>query len=424
MKGLIFTYVLTYGGAAASLYRPYIGLLIYVCFSIIKPDALWHWSVPQGNYARTVAVALLVGWVLHGLGSWQLGRARLAVLGIIGFWVWIVVAGFAAPEPPVAWRIVERLSKTLLPVLVGLTLIDSVAKLKQLAWVIVLSQGYLAFEFNLIYLSGQYNPDEFKHAGMDNNSHAIAMVAAFGLAFFLGLNSRKWWGRLAAFGAAAVMAHMIMFSRSRGGMLALIISGLAIIYMMPKQPRHYLMLVVALLIGARMAGPSVWERFSTTFASKEVRDVAAEGRLQFWRGMKEAIVEHPVVGVGPGHWPLVTTRYGIEAGKSGHSTWLQTAAEFGLPAALCLMLFYGGCILKLYPMTKETENLADPWLKQIARMVVVALVGFLIAAQFVTLYGVDLPYLIGLLGMGALKLCPARESLAQANYAVKLQLAQ
>jgi hypothetical protein len=57
-------------------------------------------------------------------------------------------------------------------------------------------------------------------------------------------------------------------------------------------------------------------------------------------------------------------------------------------------------------------------------MVIVALVGFLIAAQFVTLYGVDLPYLIGLLGMGALKLCPARESLAQANYAVKLQLAQ
>ena len=40
MKGLIFTYLLTYGGAAVSLFRPFTGLLIYVCFAIIKPDAL------------------------------------------------------------------------------------------------------------------------------------------------------------------------------------------------------------------------------------------------------------------------------------------------------------------------------------------------------------------------------------------------
>ncbi len=40
MKGLIFTYVLTYGGALVSLFRPYYGFLVYVCFGLLKPEAL------------------------------------------------------------------------------------------------------------------------------------------------------------------------------------------------------------------------------------------------------------------------------------------------------------------------------------------------------------------------------------------------
>ena len=69
MKGLIFTYVLTYGGALLAVFNPYVGLLIYVCFAIIKPEAMWHWNVPIGNYSRIVAIGLLLGWLLNGMGN-------------------------------------------------------------------------------------------------------------------------------------------------------------------------------------------------------------------------------------------------------------------------------------------------------------------------------------------------------------------
>src|SRR5262249_25648756 len=82
-KGLIFTYLLTYGGAAASLYRPFYGLLVYICFAIVRPEAMWYWAVPEGNYSRIVAIALLVGWALHGFGSWKLGRAKGVVVALI-----------------------------------------------------------------------------------------------------------------------------------------------------------------------------------------------------------------------------------------------------------------------------------------------------------------------------------------------------
>ena len=37
--GLLFTYLLTYGGSALSLVRPFYGLLAYICFAIIRPES-------------------------------------------------------------------------------------------------------------------------------------------------------------------------------------------------------------------------------------------------------------------------------------------------------------------------------------------------------------------------------------------------
>src|SRR5262249_58627297 len=95
MKGLVFTYVLTYGGAVVSLFDPLVGLLVYVCFAIIKPEAMWYWSVPEGNYSRIVAIALLAGWVgwgAMGCGSWRFGRAHGIILAFGCYWLWAVIA--------------------------------------------------------------------------------------------------------------------------------------------------------------------------------------------------------------------------------------------------------------------------------------------------------------------------------------------
>src|SRR5262245_50632360 len=141
MKGLLFTYVMTYGGAFFALLNPFVGLLVYVCFAIIKPESLWFWSVPQGNYSRIVALGLLAGWALHGFGNWALGKAQTAIGLLICFVIWSGLCALGAAEQEVAWRLVEGFAKIVLPVVAGATLIDSVAKLKQLIWVIVLSQG-------------------------------------------------------------------------------------------------------------------------------------------------------------------------------------------------------------------------------------------------------------------------------------------
>src|SRR5262245_45213107 len=99
-----------------------------------------------------------------------------------------MICALAAPDPKVAWTFVEDLSKITLPFLVGITMIESVRELKQIAWVIALAHGFLAYEFNLSYYDGSNRLLAMGHGGMDENCVSIAMVTAGGLAFFLGLN--------------------------------------------------------------------------------------------------------------------------------------------------------------------------------------------------------------------------------------------
>jgi probable O-glycosylation ligase (exosortase A-associated) len=411
MKGLLFTYLLTYGGAAASLFNPFAGLLVYVCFAIIKPESLWYWAVPEGNYSRIVAIGLLLGWAFKGFGKWSFGRANTIVLALFGYWLWSAVGSTFSIDQQRSLLYVESLSKIVLPFLVGVTTIDSLKKLKQLAWVIVLSEGYVALEMNLSYFSGYNRLHAEGFGDMDNNCNAIALVTCLGMSFFLGLHAERRWRKGLAFGITALMAHAIFFSNSRGGMLALGVTMAVAFILMPKKPRDYLLFAVAVVVALRMAGPEVRKRFETAFASSEQLDESAASRLRLWALCWECMLGNPL-GLGPDTFPLVADRGGFEKGKEGHTLWLQIGAEMGFPGLGCLLLFYILCVAKLWRLTGDRIEVPDPWFRYFARMVIGAIIGFMVSAQFVSLKGLEHPFYVVLIGASALKLLPQQAGAA------------
>jgi probable O-glycosylation ligase (exosortase A-associated) len=417
MKGLIFTYAMTYGGALVALADPFRGLLVYVCFAILRPEFLWYWAVPPGNYSRTVALALLLGWVVQGFGKFRVGRAWPVVAALTVFWVWSGLSALIAPNATVAWGFVEALTKIVLPFLVGITTITTVRQLKQLAWVIVLSHAYVAYEMHVFYYSGFNRVAQYGFGGMDNNSIAITFVACTGLALFLGLHADRWWLKGLALVSALLMVHTVLFSFSRGGILSLGVTGAAAFWLIPKRPVHFLLFAAMVAVGLRLAGPEVRERFGTTFATQEARDASAQSRLDLWRDCVDAMVREPVLGVGPNHWGLIAHRYGHTQGKEAHSLWFQTAAELGVPGVASLLLFYGLCVVRLRPLARETTPVADPWLRYLARGVIASILGFAVAAQFVSLAGLEAPYYITLIGAGVLKVHGATPPAAAAESA-------
>jgi probable O-glycosylation ligase (exosortase A-associated) len=342
--------------------------------------------------------------VSKGFGNWRFGRAGTIVITLMAYSLWALIAATWAIDPSKSWEFLEALAKIVLPCLVGITIIDSVTKIRWLAWVIALSQGYVAMELNLTYFSGYNRLYEDGFAGMDNNSVAISLVTCSGLAFFLGLETPKLWLKGLALAAAAFMGHAILFSFSRGGMLALAVTGIVSFLILPKQPKHYLMFAIAALTLISLAGPEVVARFGTSFAGEEARDSSAQSRLELWSACWDLMTKHPL-GIGPDQFGMVVHEYGFPPGKQAHSLWMQQGAEVGFLGLGCLLSFYGLCIVRLWPLTRERCLVPDPWLHTAGRMVLSSLVGFTVSAQFVSLTTLEAPYYIVMIGAAVLKLC-------------------
>jgi O-antigen ligase len=234
---------------------------------------------------------------------------------------------------------------------------------------------------------------------MDNNCFSIAAVTGSGVAFFLGLSERIWWRKLAALAAAALLVHVPMFANSRGGMLGLMVVAAMTFVILPKKPAFVGAWALALVIALRLAGPAVLDRFSTVFAAPEERDFSAQSRLDLWADCWDVMTKHPITGVGPDHWPLTASQYGWPHGKEAHSVWFNAGAELGFPGVALLLAFYGLTIRHCWKLAHSTN--CDPWLRDVGRMAVVGLVGFIISAAFVSLDALEVPYHVALLGAGA-----------------------
>jgi probable O-glycosylation ligase (exosortase A-associated) len=411
MKGLLFTYALTYGGAVASLLNPFYGLLIYICFATLRPELLWHWSVPQGNYSRIIAIALLAGWAMKGFGNWNFHAARPIVFALIAYWCCILISAVFAANQEVAWNYVELHTKILLPVLVGITLIDTVGKLRALAWVLVGSLGFLAFECNLSYLQGGgIYAAQFRDSGMggmDNNSFCIAMALGAGLSFFLGIAETRWPLKAAAFASAAMMVHVPMFGQSRGGMLSLLVLGIVSFFMLPKRPLNLALYAAGILVALTLAGADVWNRFETVFAEAEDRDTSAQSRLDIWADGWDVMQKYPLTGAGPDHWPLLAESYGWPRGKEMHSIWVNCGAELGFSGLGCLIGLYAVTVLSSIRLLRSAAT--NSAAQHAARMAIAGIAGFAIAGSFVALDALEPPYHTVLLGAAAVKLASQYE---------------
>jgi probable O-glycosylation ligase (exosortase A-associated) len=397
--------VMTYGGAIASIVNPFIGVLVYISFAILRPLDLWPWSVPPGNYSRIIGLALLAGWALHGFGRWDLGRGKTIIQVLILYFGWIVLSAVQAPSQALAWDFVEHYAKIILPILVGITTITSVRQLKVLAWVILLSQAFPAYELNMTYFAGYNRLHEEGGGGVDNNGYAISLVSCIGLACFLTWHSERWWQKVVAATCGAFMVHAVLFSFSRGGMLGLIVMATVSFAVMPKGPKEWMAFALALTVGLGLAGKEVRARYGSSFADENgKREGSAESRLFLWAACWDTMLENPVLGVGPDEMPLRMEQYGFIKGKEAHSLWLQTGAELGFPGMFLLLAYYVICIIRLWPIARDKTIVADPWLVYLTRAVVGSLFGFMVSAQFVTCEFLEPPYYVALLGAGVLKL--------------------
>jgi probable O-glycosylation ligase (exosortase A-associated) len=189
-----------------------------------------------------------------------------------------------------------------------------------------------------------------------NNSNDLAALTFFPLSLCLALaiTEKRGWIKRAAFVGTGVLPLMILLTQSRGALIALVASGLVffIAYSNGRRIRTVLTAVAVLILIVPFVPESAWRRFGgmkELTSEDTIREADPEGsadaRYNIWRVARVIIAENPMTGVGLGAYALAHSQYSerinnvppaARGGKDTHSTYLNIAAETGLPG---LVLF-------------------------------------------------------------------------------------
>jgi putative inorganic carbon (HCO3(-)) transporter len=402
MKGLILIYAITGLGSIAALRSPLIGLFIYVGFAVLRPQWIWGWAGDFSGISFYVGIATLLGWVLNGFGSKKIGPGKSIVAMLVFFAVWTALSATQAVDKDAAYLMLDPMMKFVMPFLIGITLIDTEQRSRAMMWVMVGTMAYVSFEMNLAYVRG-YNVAGEGFGGMDNNCFGVALVSTIGPAMALGLGAKNWPERGLAAVSVLLILHTTLLTFSRGALVGLLAVGTTLFILMPKRPKHVAVLVVVALISIRLTGPQLMERYATVAADSEERDGSAQSRIELWRDCIKLTIDKPIFGVGPGNFPVVAESLGWTRGKQAHSVWMQQAAETGVPGVLALLLFFLIAVIKLWPIARQRLTPDNRSRKAVASGLIMSLVGFGVAGQFVSLGGLEIPYYMTMIGVVLLK---------------------
>ncbi|MGC4081738.1 MAG: O-antigen ligase family protein [Vicinamibacterales bacterium] len=402
MIGFILTYAIAALASLAALKRPLIGLYAYVGFAVLRPQYIFRFAGDMSNLSLLLGVALIAGWAINGFGTWEPGRSKGVVYALLAYTACYIASASLAEFPDASFRAVVELLKIVVPFCVGLTMIKDERQWKPLLWVIVLSQGYVGFEQNLSYIRG-YNAAAEGFGGMDNNCFGVSLVTVVGVAVALVMTSRRWYERVAAVSAAALILHTILLTFSRGAMVGMVIVGVTAFVLLPKRPKYLAVMLAVALVAAKLTGPQLLARYSTVVSSDEQRDGSAQSRLDLWKDALKVIEAQPFLGVGPANWRLISSRFGWSEGKSAHSVWMETAAEVGVPGTLALLLFFVLVLFKLWPVARQQLTEENRQQVGAAMGVMLGSVGFVVSGQFVSVVGLEVPYYVVLVGVVLLR---------------------
>jgi O-antigen ligase len=267
--------------------------------------------------------------------------------------------------------------------------------------------------------------------GTLGNRNFVAHLAAFGLPVVLLGSLRAWRPAGYLVGALGVMVVVssLVLTRSRAGWIAVAVVLVVFLLAMPASPmlrrqaRSWVRLAgVLLMIGggvvAAITLPNTLRWASENPYRESVRGVAnyqegsGRGRLIQYRRSLGMLADRPLLGVGPGNWPVEYPAYAAAgdpsldqraAGATSNpwpsSDWIAFVSERGLPAAILLALALFGIAASAVRRLLRARD-ADEAL--VATALLATVLAAVVAGAFDAVLLLALPTLLVWAALGAL----------------------
>jgi len=220
------------------------------------------------------------------------------------------------------------------------------------------------------------------YSNPNDMAFAIVLSFPFCLAFLLtakGTVRKMLWG----FGML-MMAAALVLTASRAGFIDFVIAGTVCLWHFGVKGKRLYLIVITVFLGGvllLLTGQTLMKRFSAisgedlNSAQEDTAHQSYEERKVLMIKALEAIVHYPILGVGTANFPVYSNMW-----KDVHASYLQIAADGGIPVLILYLMFFGRGFANLRAL-RQAKNL-DAETKLFAGAMFSSLIGFVVGACF------------------------------------------
>jgi len=445
--GLLAAYSVKYATAVvfglaavlAAFFRPVI--VVTILFLTVYPSTITFGGISIQRLGGPLALLVAVAQLLRGGVHFR--RPTLTL--------WLVLAYVGLAAASLSWTTspsgtidaLAALGISLAYMAAVAIVLRSAGELRVVLWAVTLWSAVLGAWWIVSYALGESR--EFNALG-DPNFFAALQVIAAPLAVGLFANTASRMGRCILAVALTLIAGSIPASLSRGGMVALIVTGIVIaiipsVYLFASrtQKRKFFASVAALTIALMaITGATLTERFAQALNDPS----GAAGRGDLAMAALHGFHDHPLLGMGfgafaPNSFELLRTTPGVFldlhgrclaqgstvraagsfcTGQPVHNTYLESLVELGIPGLLLFVSLLGVAGWSLIKTARLARVTNDAFICSFATALTVGLLGFALVSATLSTETNRTPWMIVALSLalpsmvGPARLWAARET--------------
>ncbi len=383
-------------GMVAIFFDPYTGLIAFLVGALLHPLEYLSGLFSSMHVSTMLAVCILFIWVFHVIvyRDFKIVNDKMNILvvlfGIALFISTFTYFDFSFPQ------FIDFIKLLILYFLV-INLVRTRNKYLIIMWCLILFGTIACFVGLYQHARGigvDYGEGVVRITGtaLDPNDYAMHIVILLPIIFALIFNYRNYIVRGMLIFILTLFILNIVFTYSRGGMVAF---GLVLVFSVlgfSFQRKKVLLPLVLILMGALLLAPMIpekyWERAKSI---TNLRDPAIQARLDTWKTGLGMIADHPVKGVGLGafRYEYISRAYMSNDVKTkvaffSHNAYIQIGAEVGIPALIIFTLLL---VFSLADLTRSERcflNKGDMLFAGFSLSLKLGLMGYIICAIFLT----------------------------------------
>jgi O-antigen ligase len=393
-------------------------LALLIILNVSRLHQHWRWMAVFRPALVLAALAALYAFLAPTqLSTKGLFKTRPAQLTLAFFLFACAGAPFGLSLGNSAMFIIENYSKVIVAALLMIAAVRNTRDLYTFVWAYVIGCGFLAYFSIFVFGLSKAGSQAARLGNMytfDANDVGLVMVVGLPLTILV-LQSARGLGKVLAGLIVIGIAMTIARTGSRGAFVALIATGLGMLFLLKTVPvwkRVAFVLVTGVtLIFAAPAG--YWDQMATILSPKEDYNwTTQDGRKEVTKRGLSYMLSYPIFGLGINNFyraeciDPVSTKVRFHKPGTGirctapHNSYIEAGAELGVPGLIMwLMLLFGGIasLLRMRRSLPAGWRTGDPeqrFLYQATVYLAVTMVGFSVGSFFVSFAFIDIPYIL------------------------------